>query len=317
MKRLIFILIIFFSSGLCAQNSTKNEAIYYEHDTPIFYKSIEKYPFSIALDSSTMTPINGWVIRDYLKTIWVEHYKEGKQIGYYLKYDLKKSKYHLTEAGYRIGFRFSDYAQVWTYDPKNQFIDSNSFSYGMVKVKIFDPDLENKNLFIRDIHLRKRFFKINDHYHFRENNKSSNVKYKVKSTKNLWDANLSNLIWHRFPYVLNENKNPFTLLRFDGYYENHEHLGEEEYRFSQFIKFFPNGTVKYIFLNEVVHEFNDWEKLNSSKYILKENTINFTINQTEIIFSEGTFYPTFMNVKTRYNSNGLMRKEIFKFKLQE
>ena len=54
-----------------------------------------------------------------------------------------------------------------------------------------------------------------------------------------------------------------------------------------------------------------------STFQLKGNTITFNVEGTKIEFSEGKFYPTFMDVKTTFYKNGLSRIMTRQFKKQE
>lgn len=130
-----------------------------------------------------------------------------------------------------------------------------------------------------------------------------------------------------FPFIgfsekFEENNVLFTLLdsyskiRYDGYYQNTQVNNFEDkksYR-SQFIKFYPNGKLKYVVKFESQRQYKDWNSIKDYyTYSIKEDQISFEITDLNYKFWNGIFHSNGLIIYTRYHENGLTLRELFNF----
>jgi hypothetical protein len=315
MKNFVLFWILFSPLFCSAQDSTETERIYYYFDSDLDFE-VCFTPFLVRIvDSSSRIPIEGWLILKGPKEIEVRHMSDGLEDGIFAHYKKIHTEWHLIKAG---KYKQSKLMEVLTFDWKKQGIDSNSYNYGLTKIytRRTDYELGNVQFFSRTISFKPNKFKIKDNYEFSRGKKSVKVRYKVESINKMWENSTLSEIDKRFPSVLNSNQNPFSHIRFDGYYYR---LTFPDYKdslnvMSQFIKFYPDGKLKYVRKTKGMNHVIDWNSITEkSDYSLKGNTANFKILNTEISFTNGTFYETFLHIYDQYYKGGLKYSEVFDF----
>lgn len=315
MKNFVLFWILFSPLFCSAQDSTETERIYYYFDSGLDFEHCDTTFLLRIVDSASRIPIDGWLILKWPKDIAVRHMSDGLEDGIFAHYKKIHSEWHLISAG---NSKRNELIEILTFDWKKQGIDSNSYNYGLTKIYTRRPDYELGNIqyFSRTISFKSNKFKIKDNYKFSRGKKSVKVRYKVESINKMWEYSIMSEIDKRFPSVLNANQNPFSHIRFDGYYyrltflERHDSVNV----LSQFIKFYPDGKLKYVRKIKGMNHVIDWNSIiEKSDYSLKGNTVNFSIPNTEINFSNGTFYETFLHIYDQYYKHGIKSSEVFDF----
>lgn len=315
MKNFVLFWILFSPLFCSAQDSTETERIYYYFDSGLDFEHCDTTFLTRIVDSASRIPIDGWLILKRPKEIEVRHMSDGLADGLFAHYKKIHAEWHLIEAGNYKKFKLME---VLTFDWKKQGIDRNSYNYGLTEIytRRTDYELGNIKFFGRTFSVKPNKYKIKDHYKFYRGKKSVKVRYKVESINKMWEYSIMSEIDKRFPSVLNANQNPFSHIRFDGYYyrltflERHDSVNV----LSQFIKFYPDGKLKYVRKIKGMNHVIDWNSIiEKSDYSLKGNTVNFSIPNTEINFSNGTFYETFLHIYDQYYKHGIKSSEVFDF----
>jgi len=308
MKVLFFIFIWLVGLNTLAQDSINAERIY--KDWQFIYLDYQKGgDFLTYYDSLTKEPIQGWVQTSINKGILLTHFKDGLQDGFYANYKKYKNTYQLEEAGYRsAGF----YIHEIQYDYKKKAKKNQKFG-GKKKIVIERrPDYfgDNPELDERKVTYAKDTYKIKDSY-FLKDGRSKNEKYEVQELDSLLNFAYSDSIDRLFPSVLNSNLNPFTLIRFDGYYRLFNDTSNRDHQ--RFIKFLPNGTVLYKLVEEKCLTNQDWTNCEEGNYKLKDYQVECAFKDDEMHFSSIKFVHSILVLKTRYYKQGLNKVESYYF----
>ena len=309
MKQLLLAISLLISGQLLAQVFDSSDAVF-QLDQVDFIQ-LETFPHTLCVAGNKKEAITGWMISKSKKELKLYHYNEGVEDGYFAEYNYSKRKYHLKKAGYNKKGRT---VQNLHYNPRKQFLDSNNWSYGLVKVRVYNDHFGKDNDFLlyRDIDLESAPYKVLNYHYFYDTKKSKIVRHEEDYIRDIWDPSYSDTIRTHLPFELNANANPFTFMRFDGYYAGIYRKGLE-IEGAHMLKFFPNHSVKYQLVEGGNIENPSWEHTPATSFQLVGNTLSVKINGTEVTFKNATFFATFFFAETEYNNPGFTKIDSYQF----
>jgi hypothetical protein len=224
----------------------------------------------VQIDTTNRSPVNGWVRFVKKDRAFYRCYSNGLLNGYSVFYVKYKNKLRLQEISrYENGeIRSRAY-----FHARNQFSDSTSYSDGLQSYSIWFPDTSNSKLiYLERKNIKKE--KIIGHFYYPESNNKS--KYSIANSDyfDLMQRKSQDLGQQYFPYELNENKDLFSFVRYDGYYYFNECFDTTcEKGRTLFIKFLPNKTAVIVRKNELSTRNYSWKETANKVDFLNPNNI--------------------------------------------
>lgn len=290
----IYTLVLFV--GIC-QDTLKIEKLIKWEETEF---NFNKYLKPILIELKDKQPVTGWVRIESKNRLSIRHYRNGIEDGYSATYIKKRGTYHLNET--RL-YTQGEIELSANFSSKKQHQDSNSYSWGLISFKIWNPNPFDKKLVCREIKdIEKN--EVIEYKYYPETNMKLKVKYRTMDSVILMKKNIENLGMKYFPNILNERTDFFSFIRYDGYYFYNQCEDTNCLNGTSFvIKFYPNGSIRMKKLDKITKDYYDWESC-SEYQISFSNPINTTANHFNLIGKEinshrGYFIPTglFMEVQ--------------------
>jgi hypothetical protein len=257
-------------------------------------------------------PITGWVYQKETNFIGYIHYLKGMKNGLSIDYRKKKRQFFLSKIK---KYADNEIKSEFTFNPPKKKPSNGIYGLNINSFSTWESIYwTNKDIVQRSIVDYKKN-KITDYYYYPEGHFKSKINYKSEKDKNELIEISRSININEFPSVLNENKEVFSHIKYDGYYIDSTCLEANCKDFIYYkIQFFKDGTNTFIIQSE------NYLKMNSITTTKTEYTNPNTIpsnyfktdsNTYPVIIGEFISSGVYLTVKER--KNGAVKKRFFSF----